>query len=482
MNVQMKMLRVSIKLVLAGFIFMFMHFPRLWAQPDSLLPGYGKKNFKIATTQPEFEGGVQELYNWISTHIDLQELEAAMQETQMEPQRLMVRFWVQADGAPLNFEILPLNGYQDHPVANTLLKALKDLPDFTEPAVDAYDNATVYNYVIPVWVHGNRIKVGNSKYAIDELENRDGKWYFGSYPFSGMAMRYHANGKKAAEHNYKNGLLDGKAIYWDENEEELYREGYVEGEVVVCLDGIGGTCRMRCEGGTPRFLPGLDSLELLRSQNLGYPLHRCGRGGRVEVMIQIDREGKIATARVIDAGPEGYARFAMEFLYTLPPKWEPCTVEGKPVETRIVFPVEFDSYVNREDSLKYIGGIAHFEGKPFTGWMFAPGPQLDPLQKGRFVEGKKEGLWQSWDIHNRPKAELNYYQNQLHGPAVQWDTLGREVIREWWENGVRKDLTEWEYNADTTGTGSVCYRKRTSCIPDWVPGWAGISMGINIFD
>ena len=433
----------SIKTVLAlGLAMSFVFFA--YGQPDSLLPGFGKKDFRIAKIPPKFEGGNDALFRWIHEHVDPKALETAMMEEGMKPKRFMTRFWVQSDGTTMGHEVISLPTDGSSPVANVLLKALKSIPKFKSPALDAYDNPSAFNFVVPVWPYGSKILVGKEEYLMEDVVRKEDKWYYGSFPFFGVATGFHPNGKKEKEISFQKGMLGGKSRYWDEEEKLLYTEEYQKGELVACYDHQEGACRARCEGGTPRFLPGIDSLERLRKNQLKYPLMMCGLGAEVTLSIQIDRDSTLFSARIINAQP-GYGREAMSFVHALPDAWAPCKIDGKPVNTRILFPLRFEPHVNTLDSLRFYNGLAFFRNQLFTGWVFSKGPQLQMLQKGWMEEGKKEGVWRTWDKENRPINLRTYRGNLLQGEEIIWDTLQRKVMDSWWEKGNRESQTFYEW-------------------------------------
>lgn len=415
-----------------------------FAQPDSTLPGFGKKDFRIAATKPVFPGGAAGLFKWIESHTDLTALEAAMKEEGLKPKRYMARFWVQPDGSVMNHEIIALPRDGSSPVANVLLDGLRSIPKFKEVARDAYDNPAAFNYVIPIWPYGNKLLVGEESYLRSDLVRTEDGHFFGSFPFTGQAMEYYPDGKKKMQVGYLSGRLHGKTFFWDEKGIRLYWKEYDRDLLVACYDENGGECRLQCAEGTPLFYPGLDSLERFREQNLKYPLGYCGTGGRVMVRVQINRDSTLFSARILEATP-GYGIEAMDYVHSLPDAWAPCRIRNRPVNTWILYPVEFIPHVNHPDSLSYRNGLGFYHNQLFSGWVFTAGPQLQKLSKGKMLKGLKEGVWKVWDKENRPVISQTYVHNVKSGEELQWDTLGRQTGIAWWENEARQQAITFDY-------------------------------------
>ena len=64
----------------------------------------------------------------------------------------------------------------------------------------------------------------------DQLERRDGLWYFEGKPFTGVAVWKHENGKKEKEITIKDGKPDGLWTWWHENGQKKAEANYKDGK------------------------------------------------------------------------------------------------------------------------------------------------------------------------------------------------------------------------------------------------------------
>ena len=65
------------------------------------------------------------------------------------------------------------------------------------------------------------------------------------------------------------------------------------------------------------------------------------------------------------------------------------------------------------------------EGKPFTGWAKSTGDQNKLLSMGYLLDGRKEGLWISWDENGTKMSEIYWTEDRMDGPFVAWHSNGR---------------------------------------------------------
>ena len=66
----------------------------------------------------------------------------------------------------------------------------------------------------------------------DQLERRDGLWYFEGKPFTGVAVWKHENGKKEKEITIKDGKPDGLWTWWHENGQKKYEATWKDGKSI----------------------------------------------------------------------------------------------------------------------------------------------------------------------------------------------------------------------------------------------------------
>jgi hypothetical protein len=96
---------------------------------------------------------------------------------------------------------------------------------------------------------------------------------------------------------------------------------------------------------------------------------------------------------------------------------------------------------------KFMYGMFHLwvdeTGKPFCGWAKSTSPQNRIKELGYLIDGRKEGLWVSWDDETRI-SEIHWTEDRMHGPFNIWHPNGKikvtgqtkdgEVDGEWTEH------------------------------------------------
>ena len=96
---------------------------------------------------------------------------------------------------------------------------------------------------------------------------------------------------------------------------------------------------------------------------------------------------------------------------------------------------------------KFMYGMFHLwvdeYGEPFTGWAKSTNSQKSLQELGYLKEGRKEGLWISWDENKTKVSEIYWTEDRMHGSFLAWHTNGRikvtgqttdgEVDGEWTE-------------------------------------------------
>ena len=65
----------------------------------------------------------------------------------------------------------------------------------------------------------------------DELEERDGLWYFEEQPFTGDAVRKYPNGQKKRETTWKDGKGHGLYTFWYENGQKWAETTWEDGKL-----------------------------------------------------------------------------------------------------------------------------------------------------------------------------------------------------------------------------------------------------------
>lgn len=96
---------------------------------------------------------------------------------------------------------------------------------------------------------------------------------------------------------------------------------------------------------------------------------------------------------------------------------------------------------------KFMYGMFHLwvdeTGKPFCGWAKSTSPQNRIKELGYLIDGRKEGLWISWDDNETRISEIHWTEDRMHGPFNIWHLNGEikgigqttdgEVDGEWTE-------------------------------------------------
>jgi TonB family protein len=92
----------------------------------------------------------------------------------------------------------------------------------------------------------------------------------------------------------------------------------------------------------PQFAGGTDSLNSFLQKNINYPLQARldNIQGRVYIGFSITETGKVVDVRILSGMNEELDNEALRVANTFP-DWIPGTVDGKPVKTHYVLPIDF---------------------------------------------------------------------------------------------------------------------------------------------
>ncbi len=92
----------------------------------------------------------------------------------------------------------------------------------------------------------------------------------------------------------------------------------------------------------PEFPGGMAGLMQYITKNLRYPEEAKAKGiqGRVTVRVVVNTEGKVTNAEVLRGADPVLDAEALRVASSLP-DWKPGMQDGKPVNVRFIFPVNF---------------------------------------------------------------------------------------------------------------------------------------------
>lgn len=92
----------------------------------------------------------------------------------------------------------------------------------------------------------------------------------------------------------------------------------------------------------PQFPDGMDAMVTFLTQNLEYPesAKKEGKEGKVFVQFVVEKDGSISNAEVIKGFDEECNAEALRVVEAMP-KWNPGTMEGKTVRTKMTLPIAF---------------------------------------------------------------------------------------------------------------------------------------------
>ena len=92
----------------------------------------------------------------------------------------------------------------------------------------------------------------------------------------------------------------------------------------------------------------------------------------------------------------------------------------------------FDLWVDKE------------EGVPFTGWAKSTHMQDHLKELGYLKNGRKEGLWMSWDENGTKISEVYWTEDRVHGSFLGWHSNGKiKVIGQTKDGEVDGKWTEY---------------------------------------
>jgi antitoxin component YwqK of YwqJK toxin-antitoxin module len=82
--------------------------------------------------------------------------------------------------------------------------------------------------------------------------------------------------------------------------------------------------------------------------------------------------------------------------------------------------------------------------KPFSGWAKSTSAQNRIKELGYLKNGRKEGLWVSWDDNETQKSEIYWTEDRMHGPFKIWHLNGEiKVIGQTTDGEVDGEWTEY---------------------------------------
>ena len=82
--------------------------------------------------------------------------------------------------------------------------------------------------------------------------------------------------------------------------------------------------------------------------------------------------------------------------------------------------------------------------KPFSGWAKSTSAQNRIKELGYLKNGRKEGLWVSWDDNETQKSEIYWTEDRMHGPFKIWHPDGAiKVIGQTTDGEVDGEWTEY---------------------------------------
>ncbi|MDA7605943.1 toxin-antitoxin system YwqK family antitoxin [Verrucomicrobiales bacterium] len=67
---------------------------------------------------------------------------------------------------------------------------------------------------------------GEKGVIFDELEKREGIYYFKDTPYTGKTYELYEDGQKRSEGNFKDGKMDGLCMWWHENGQKAREANY----------------------------------------------------------------------------------------------------------------------------------------------------------------------------------------------------------------------------------------------------------------
>lgn len=81
---------------------------------------------------------------------------------------------------------------------------------------------------------------------------------------------------------------------------------------------------------------------------------------------------------------------------------------------------------------KFMYGMFHLfvdeEGKPFTGWVKSMNPSGQISELGYLIDGRKEGLWISWNEQGNKLSEIFWAEDRMEGPFKAWHPNGQVKV------------------------------------------------------
>ncbi|MGN6194986.1 MAG: energy transducer TonB [Ginsengibacter sp.] len=93
-----------------------------------------------------------------------------------------------------------------------------------------------------------------------------------------------------------------------------------------------------------RYVGGLDSMTAFIIKNIRYPdsAYKNNIGGKISVKFEIDTDGTVKNAKVIEGNDIGYGlpEEAIRVVLSMP-KWDPASIKGKPVKAYRIIPFTF---------------------------------------------------------------------------------------------------------------------------------------------
>lgn len=88
--------------------------------------------------------------------------------------------------------------------------------------------------------------------------------------------------------------------------------------------------------------------------------------------------------------------------------------------------------------------ISFYEGKPYTGKVFAKHPNGNLGLVGEYQNGKKIGTWTYWYSTGEKKRESTYQENKKEGTTYYWHPNGQVAKEITYRNDKNIDQKLWD--------------------------------------
>jgi len=170
----------------------------------------------------------------------------------------------------------------------------------------------------------------------------------------GVSKRYFEGGQLADSALYKDGILNGRSIYFHPNGQissiEEYKEGFLQSAEIFDENG-----RKNNFSNDPtidaEYPNGLDSMNAFLARNIEYPeiARDLGLEGKCILQFMVDFDGTVKDLRILRGVPDCFEcdKEAMRVV-KLMPKWKPGKVHNRVDKSYFYLPVSFTLVSARE--------------------------------------------------------------------------------------------------------------------------------------